>query len=199
MIAETATTHTIPWIRDPWMSFLPRNSSHTQSSSSSSHRPRVLRKISVASQSPAPYRLISGDNPNLGSPNNSLGDYGRGLQQRIRGAQEVQNNWYEAINNDAHLQYVIRQEHILLTKQERDQLAATERQKYEEANRHQLELHRTRLAEEAERRRHEEERRQWEREEAEAAHLARLAAEAEEQRRQREEEEERQRERQREK
>ena len=204
-------------------SFLPRNPS-THSQNSRSYRPSHLRKITVRLQSPAPHRRAFSDDRNHGSADNSLGDYEQGLQQRLRAAQGTQNKWYGAIIQDAHLKYVISQEHVLLAKRERDQAAAIERRQYEEAQRQRLETYQMRLAEEAERRRCEEERLQRdrdeakaarraalaeeaerrrcekerlqrERDEAEAARLAALAAEAEAQRRQREEEERRRRER----
>ena len=174
-------------------SFLPRNSSHIDSLDP--RLPRVIHRIITASQSPRPRDKLPRGNHSHEVPDNDFGDYTRGLQQRIRATQAAHDLWYEAIDNEVYLQNVIRQERASLAIYERDQVAASQRQKYEEAQQQQLKGYRTRLAEEAERRIFEEERLQRERHEAEGARLARLAEQAEEQRRLREEEERRRRER----
>ena len=169
--------------------FLPRNPSNAYASNLS--RPRTLHKTISRSQTPHSHthvhthdlRAHRGDSDGR-FPNINLGNYEQELQQRINAVQEVHNVWYNAIASDVQERNATRQERLLHAKHERDRIAEVERQEHERIERSQLQARRRRLAEQAERQRIEDERHRRERDEAQAAHLARLAAEEDRRRRQ---------------
>ena len=162
--------------------FLPRNPSNAYALNLS--RPRTLHKTIIRPQTPQTHthvhthdlRAHRGDSDGR-SPNISRGNYEQELQQRVNAVQDVHSVYYNAIASDVQERNATRQERLLHAKHERDRIAEAERQEHERIERSQLEARRRRLAEEIERQRIEHERRRREWEEAQAAHLAQIAAE----------------------